>query len=58
MGDNRAPILNYVIQYNTSFTPDTWVDAVSDVPATETSYTVSHIVSHLILSIGSVWLLV
>ncbi|CAG0901644.1 unnamed protein product, partial [Darwinula stevensoni] len=40
MGDNRAPILNYVIQFNTSFTPDTWVDAVSDVPATETSYNI------------------
>lgn len=25
LGDNRAPILHYTIQYNTSFTPDTWV---------------------------------
>ena len=24
MGDNRAPILTYKIQYNTSFTPHTW----------------------------------
>lgn len=27
MGDNRAPILTYKIQYNTSFTPDTWETA-------------------------------
>nr|UEK51592.1 neuroglian-like protein [Parasacculina yatsui] len=25
-GENRAPIISYTIQYNTSFTPDTWVD--------------------------------
>ena len=24
-GDNRAPILTYKIQYNTTFLPDTWV---------------------------------
>ncbi|ODN00103.1 Neuroglian [Orchesella cincta] len=41
MGDNRSPILYYTIQYNTSFTPDTWEVAYRDVPATETSYTVS-----------------
>jgi neuronal cell adhesion protein len=41
MGDNRSPILHYTIQYNTSFTPDTWEVASKDVPATETSYTVS-----------------
>lgn len=40
MGDNRSPILYYTIQYNTSFTPDTWEVAYRDVPATETSYTV------------------
>ncbi|XP_041975037.1 neuroglian-like isoform X1 [Aricia agestis] len=39
-GDNRAPILRYSIQYNTSFTPDTW-DVVSDsVPAIDTSWSV------------------
>ena len=27
-GDNRAPILSYKIQYNTSFTPDTWETAI------------------------------
>lgn len=27
MGDDRAPILTYKIQYNTSFTPDTWETA-------------------------------
>ena len=27
MGDNRAPILTYKIQYNTTFTPDTWETA-------------------------------
>jgi len=41
MGDNRSPILHYTIQYNTSFTPDTWEIASKDVPATETAYTVS-----------------
>ncbi|CAG0896608.1 unnamed protein product, partial [Cyprideis torosa] len=40
-GDNRAPILNYVIQYNTTFTPDTWEDAFSDVPAAENTFEVS-----------------
>lgn len=35
-GDNRAPILGHTIQYNTSFTPDTWVDA-SEASATVTS---------------------
>ncbi|CAG7826051.1 unnamed protein product [Allacma fusca] len=41
MGDNRSPILYYTIQYNTSFTPDSWEVAYKDVPATESSYTVS-----------------
>ncbi|CRL00919.1 CLUMA_CG014272, isoform A [Clunio marinus] len=39
-GDNRSPILYFIIQYNTSFTPDTWADAASQVPATDFSYTV------------------
>ncbi|XP_012275891.1 neuroglian isoform X2 [Orussus abietinus] len=38
MGDNRAPILRYTIQCNTSFTPDTWEVAKDDVPATEQNY--------------------
>ncbi|XP_065202283.1 neuroglian isoform X2 [Planococcus citri] len=40
MGDNRAPILNYVIQYNTTFTPDTWDTAHDSVPASDTTYKV------------------
>ncbi|XP_046622366.1 neuroglian isoform X1 [Neodiprion virginianus] len=40
MGDNRAPILRYTIQSNTSFTPDTWEAAKDDVPATEQTYIV------------------
>ena len=31
MGDNRAPILTYKIQYNTSFTPDTWETATGKI---------------------------
>ncbi|XP_063870133.1 neuroglian-like isoform X1 [Scylla paramamosain] len=41
MGDNRAPILAYVIQYNTSFTPDTWESAFDYVPATSTEFTIT-----------------
>jgi hypothetical protein len=37
-GDNRSPILFFIIQFNTSFTPDTWTDAVKQVPATDFSY--------------------
>ncbi|KAL1463497.1 hypothetical protein WDU94_015244, partial [Cyamophila willieti] len=40
MGDNRAPILRYTIEYNTSFTPDTWETAFDAVPATDMTYTV------------------
>lgn len=40
MGDNRAPILRFSIQYNTSFTPDTWDLASDSVPAIDTSWTV------------------
>jgi hypothetical protein len=29
-GDNRAPILTYKIQYNTSFIPDTWETATGN----------------------------
>ena len=41
MGDNRAPILRYTIQFNTSFTPDTWEIAYDSIPATDMTYTVS-----------------
>ncbi|KAG7157810.1 Neuroglian-like 2 [Homarus americanus] len=41
MGDNRAPILGYVIQYNTSFTPDTWENAFDSVPATSTQFNIN-----------------
>lgn len=34
MGDNRAPILRFTIQSNTSFTPDTWEISKDNVPAT------------------------
>lgn len=40
-GDNRSPILHYTIQYNTSFTPDTWEVAFEKVPATDFTYTVA-----------------
>ncbi|XP_026829152.1 neuroglian isoform X3 [Ooceraea biroi] len=40
MGDNRAPILRFTIQYNTSFTPDTWEIAKDFVPATEQTHLV------------------
>lgn len=39
-GDNRSPILHYVIQYNTSFTPDTWEVAHDSVPAVDSKYNV------------------
>lgn len=41
MGDNRAPILRYTIQYNTTFTGDSWEVAYDSVPAADHSYTVS-----------------
>lgn len=40
MGDNRAPILRYTIQYNTSFAPDTWEISKDFVAATEQRYSV------------------
>jgi len=40
-GDNRAPILTYKIQYNTTFIPDTWETASDFVPATATTFKVS-----------------
>ena len=35
--DNRAPILSFIVQFNTSFTPDTWIDIVSNVSQNECS---------------------
>ena len=29
--ENYAPILNYIIQFNTTFTPDTWINIESNV---------------------------
>ncbi|XP_015921139.1 neuroglian [Parasteatoda tepidariorum] len=40
-GDRRAPIQSYTIQYNTSFTPDTWEDAFVNIPAPDTRFKVS-----------------
>ncbi|XP_050425383.1 neuroglian isoform X2 [Adelges cooleyi] len=39
-GDNRAPILRYTIEYNTSFAPDSWSVASDNVPASEQTYLV------------------
>lgn len=36
MGDRRAPILSYSVQYNTSFSPETWEDAYKDIGAADT----------------------
>ncbi|GFQ74968.1 neuroglian [Trichonephila clavata] len=36
MGDRRAPILSYSVQFNTSFTPDTWENAFKNIPAADT----------------------
>uniref|UniRef100_A0A2P2I497 Neuroglian-like n=1 Tax=Hirondellea gigas TaxID=1518452 RepID=A0A2P2I497_9CRUS len=40
-GDNRAHILGYIIQYNTSFTPDTWENAFDNVPSANNKFTVN-----------------
>lgn len=40
-GDRRAPILSYLIQYNTSFTPDVWQDAFANIPAPDNRFKVS-----------------
>lgn len=45
MGDNRAPILRFTIQYNTTFTPDVWEVAFDSVPASDLTYTVSLILN-------------
>lgn len=33
MGDNRARIIRYTVEYNTSFDPGTWLVASDNVPA-------------------------
>ncbi|XP_014258139.1 neuroglian isoform X2 [Cimex lectularius] len=40
MGDNRSPILRYIIEYNTTFTPDVWEKAYENVPSTDKTYKV------------------
>lgn len=40
MGDNRSPITSYTIQYNTSFTPNIWDDALS-VPGVDNRHSLS-----------------
>lgn len=40
-GDNRAPILTYDIQYNTSFQPDNWANVFVNVPAPDTKFKVA-----------------
>lgn len=42
-GDNRAPILPYTIQFNASFTPDSWEVSFENVLATETHFKVEMI---------------
>ncbi|KAL3196650.1 hypothetical protein MRX96_053951 [Rhipicephalus microplus] len=37
----ELPILSYSIQYNTSFSPDTWEDAFVNIPAPDTKFKVS-----------------
>lgn len=43
-GDNRAAISHFIIEYNTSFTPDVWNDQYNDVPATDLEYNVRRFV--------------
>ncbi|XP_044586192.1 neuroglian isoform X1 [Cotesia glomerata] len=38
MGDNRAPILHYIVEYNTSFTPDSWEVVRDDIPGTTLTF--------------------
>ncbi|KAL4704425.1 hypothetical protein ACJJTC_000424 [Scirpophaga incertulas] len=38
LGDNRAPILRFSIQYNTSFEPDVWVTAAENVPPIDAAW--------------------
>ncbi|KAG5892872.1 hypothetical protein JTB14_032595 [Gonioctena quinquepunctata] len=38
--DNHAPISYFIIQYNTSFTPEDWKDVFSHVPSADRTYNV------------------
>ncbi|KAG5874648.1 hypothetical protein JTB14_024872 [Gonioctena quinquepunctata] len=40
MGDNHAPIRYFIVQYNTSFTPEEWDDAFNHVPSTDMTFNV------------------
>ena len=39
--ENYAPILNFIIQFNTSFTPDTWIDIANNISQNERSKTLT-----------------
>lgn len=39
--ENYAPILNFIIQFNTTFAPDTWIDIVSNLSQNTRRYDVS-----------------
>ncbi|XP_036318841.1 neuroglian isoform X1 [Rhagoletis pomonella] len=39
-GDNRSPILYYTLEFNTSFTPDSWDISYEKVPSTEVAFVV------------------
>jgi hypothetical protein len=39
--ENYAPILNFIVQFNTSFTPDTWYDIATNVSQNERMRVVS-----------------
>ena len=38
--ENYAPILNFIIQFNTSFAPDTWIDIVANLSQNRRRYDV------------------
>ncbi|XP_052866871.1 neuroglian isoform X2 [Anopheles cruzii] len=40
-GDNRSPILHYILEYNTSWTPDTWGVLWEEIPGTDLSWVVN-----------------
>ena len=39
--ENYAPILNFVIQFNTTFSPDTWIDIADNISQNERSRVVT-----------------
>lgn len=39
--ENYAPILNFVIQFNTTFNPDTWIDIADNITQNERSRVVN-----------------